>query len=129
MRINLALASMLLFCATADAAKPLKIVGTYTDLRYVEEAGDVVGTEIMIVFGGERGYFAVLECAEGTPSKPVVVAVTVRGAEVEFAPHSDEDSTCPKEKFVGTVTKDGLRGAFKGTSNYPGTLKRGRSYW
>lgn len=110
------------------AASPMKVTGMYSDLHYIAEAGDILGMEVFIVFGGEQGYFAVLQCAEGSPSKPVMVAATVRGMEVELAPHDDPDSHCPKAKFNGIVTSDGLRGKFEGTE-YPGWLKRKQSYW
>ena len=117
---NLLLITMFsLVASSATAVSPVtKVTGIYSDLHYIADAGDVLGMEILIVLGGEQGYFAVLQCAEGLPSKPVVVAATVRGAEVEFAPHDEPNSHCPKARFIGTVTRAGLRGKFEGT-NYP----------
>ena len=112
----------------AIAAPPAKVTGIYSDLHLIPEAGDVLGTEIFLVFGGEHGYYAVIQCAEGWPSKPVVVTAIVRGTEVELAAHDDKDSHCPKAKFKGTVSSAGLEGKFEGT-NYPELLKRKRSYW
>jgi hypothetical protein len=87
-----------------------------------------VGSEIFIVYGGHSGYFAIVQCAEGWPSKPVVVAATVRGNEIEFSVSGEADSHCPQGQFKGRVTTQGLNGVFEGTE-YPGFLKRKRSYW
>ncbi len=127
---KLLLITMLSLASFSATAVPptTKVTGIYSNLHYIAEAGDVLGAEILIVFGGEQGYFAILQCAEGSPSKPVVVAAIVHGMEVEFAPHEDPNSHCPKAKFNGTVTSVGLRGKFEGT-DYPGLLKRKQSYW
>lgn len=111
----------------AYGAPTAKVTGIYSDMHYISEAGDVLGTEIFILFG-DSGYYAVLQCAEGWPSKPVVIAATVRGNEVEFSAHDELDSHCPKAKFKGTVSSRGLNGKFEGT-DYPGLLRRKRSYW
>lgn len=110
------------------AAPTVKVTGIYSDLHYIEESGDLLGTEIFIVFGGGGGYYAYLQCAEGGPSKPVLVMATVRGNEVELAPHNDQDSHCPNTKFKGKISTQGLKGKFDGT-DYPALLKRKRSYW
>ncbi|MEN3112008.1 hypothetical protein ACFONG_19360 [Uliginosibacterium paludis] len=114
--------------SSASAAPQIKVTGVFSDLHFVAQAGDVTGTEIFIVFGGEQGYFAIIQCAEGWPSKPVIVPAIVHGAEVEFAPHGQTESHCPNAKFRGTVSSSGLRGKFENT-DYPGFLKRKRSYW
>jgi hypothetical protein len=57
------------------------VAGVYSDLKYIREAGDLVGREIFIVFGGDFGYFAVIQCAEGWPGRPVLVAAKVEGSE------------------------------------------------
>jgi hypothetical protein len=128
MRHSCLIALLNLASLSAYAAAPPKVTGIYSNLHYIAEGGDVIGTEIFIVNGGRLGYFAVLQCAEGAPSKPVVVAATVKGTQVEFASHADADSHCPKAKFTGAVTPNGLRGTFEGT-DYPGLLERKRSYW
>lgn len=116
------------YAVLASAAPPIKVTGIFSDLHYVSKAGDVVGSEIFIVYGGSAGYYAIVQCAEGWPSKPIVVAATVRGNEVEFSAHGDSDSHCPQGRFKGRVTAQGLQGVFEGTE-YPGFLKRKRSYW
>jgi hypothetical protein len=123
-----AFAITFLSAAFAFAAPPAKVTGIFSNLHYVVEAGDVMGFEIFILYGGNSGYYAVVQCANGWPSKPAVVAATVRRNEVEFSLHSDVDSHCPEGIFKGRVTTQGLNGVFESTE-YPGFLKRKRSYW
>ena len=94
--------------------------GLYSNMTYVEEAGDVVGMEVFIVFG--RGFYATVQEAEGEPDPPVLVPVIVRGQSVRF--------TLPdKRTFVGTVTSKGLKGHFIGNKGSDQFLRRGKSYW
>ncbi len=129
MRVYFSLTILLLVSFGVNAATLPKITGIYSNLTYNQEAGDLIGAEIWIVLGGEHRYFAIMQCAEGYPSKPVVVTATVKGTNVEFSANNDADSNCPKNKFSGIITTDGLRGKFEGTKDYPGFLKRGESYW
>ncbi len=49
----------LLICFTITAVKPtpgqkqVKITGTFSDMHFVKEAGDLLGTEIKIVYAGD----------------------------------------------------------------------------
>ena len=72
------------FLAAACASGALPITGTFSDLRYVEESGDLVGTEIRIAAAGD-GYQAVVQFAEGSPGELTIANVT-------FAPAGDEQS-------------------------------------
>jgi hypothetical protein len=128
MRYSIVITFIGLFSLIAPASAADAITGTYSTLRYVAEGGDVVGTEITIVSAGRHGYFAIIQCAEGAPSKPVVVAAMVSGTHVEIAANSDVDCDCPKSEFIGEVTPKGLIGTF-GNTKYPGVLPRRASYW
>lgn len=119
---------LLLFLANTSWAAPQpKVTGTFSSLRYIKESGDVLGVEISIVYGN-YGYFALVQCAEGAPSKPVLVSAEVNGNNIQLAVHDDPASHCPMAPFSGKVTATGLRGNFEGT-DYPGFLKRGKGYW
>jgi len=93
--------------------------------------------EIFVLYSAE-GHFALLQCSEGEPSKPVLLHAEIRGPllypdglkgyEIEIEPHSDPGSHCPKAKFRGVIRASGLKGRFEGTK-YPGVLTRRRSYW
>jgi hypothetical protein len=115
-----------IFSVAWGATKP-KVTGLFSDMHYISEAGDVLGTEIFIIYS-TSGYYAVMQCAEGAPSKPVVVNAKIEGNKVTLEPHNDQSSHCPIAVFTGQVTSSGLRGNFEGT-DYPGLLKRKRSYW
>lgn len=126
---TLVAAICVLVLGSSWAAPPqVKVTGTFSNLHYVPEAGDLVGAEISIVVGGPLRYFAILQCAEGGPSKPVVVPATSRGPSVELGAHNDSESHCPAATYRGTISASGLRGAFEGTQ-YPGFLKRTRGHW
>lgn len=118
---------LLLASNMAWSATKTKVTGLFTDMHYISEAGDVLGTEIFIIYSNS-GYYAVMQCAEGAPSKPVVVSASIKGNEVKLEPHNDTSSHCPMATFIGQITPNGLRGKFEGT-DYSGLLKRQRSYW
>jgi len=118
---------LLLASSLAWSATKNKVTGLFTDMHYISEADDVLGTEIFIIYSNS-GYYAVMQCAEGAPSKPVVVSASIKGNEVKLEPHNDPSSHCPIATFTGQITPSGLRGKFEGT-DYPGLLKRQRSYW
>jgi hypothetical protein len=105
------------------AGAEVRLTGIYSDLRYIDEAGDLLGYEVMIV-ASHDGLVAVVQVSEGYPARPEVVPLKVKGAEIEFVL---QDGL----QFSGKVTQRGLSGSFK--SPLGGTakvfLKRGRSYW
>src|SRR6267378_2549320 len=51
----------------ADEKAQPRITGTYSDMHYVSDAGDVIGTEIKIVFTG-TDFEGALQIAVGSPS-------------------------------------------------------------
>lgn len=114
------------FLVLADGAYR-KITGTYSDMCYNAEGGDVLGMELSIV-GSREGYFVVFQASEGEPSVPVVVKVIVKDQEVEF---SIPEATIFSGTFKGKVDNAGLRGNIEGYSGYASKLflKRQASYW
>ena len=102
-----------------------KVAGVFSDLHWVEEAGDLVGTEVFL-FRGRDGYWALLQLAEGAPADPSLVSATVSGTAVEFP----FPAFGPKAVFKGQVTTTRLEGAVTGGSA-PVTisLPRRGSYW
>lgn len=78
------------------------MTGTFTDLAYNREGGDVMGTEIRIV-AGRHGLQATVQVAEGSPSDLVLIP-TVRvgqGEKLRFdLPPNDLDL----RSFDGVVT-------------------------
>ena len=120
MRAGVLLALLLVLAVSADAQQRVRVTGVFSNMQYVAEAGDVIGTEVLIV-AVEGGYYAVVQIAEGSPSIPVVVPVTVNGSDVAFSVSRPFDG-----RFTGRVTREALVGHF-GSERI--TLKRGKSYW
>jgi hypothetical protein len=130
-RLTLSLA--LLFCFTITAVKPtlgqkqVKITGTFSDLHFVKEAGDLLGTEIKIVYAG-GSYQGALQFAEGAPSELVIVKIHKDGNKISF---SIPDDNPYAGEFQGSVSSEALQGEFRfksgGTEKV--TLHRGKSYW
>ena len=115
--------------AGAMAAPPkVRVTGVYSDLAYVEEAGDLVGTEIFIGYQGDNKYFALVQCAEGSPSKPQLVEVKVEGMRIQFTLPASESSHCPAATFTGVIGRAGLKGRYEGGGE-AFTLRRKTSYW
>jgi len=126
-------AGILLLLATmgSSAQKPPHVTGFFSDMAYIPEAGDVLGTEVWIVYAGDH-YYATVQIAEGWPEPPVVGPVTVSGRTVRFpAPEHavDQDGTPVKDttlNFVGPVTPTRLAGE---VNSHKINLKRRSSYW
>ena len=79
--------------------------GTFSNLQYVNETGDVIGLEITIVPQYLTAY-AIFQCAEGSPSPPVFVPVTIKGNRVSLTV-SRGDTGC-EGIYSGVVTARGL---------------------
>jgi hypothetical protein len=134
MRFVLATLLFLVTCVSnAWQDKITYITGIYTNMHLGTE--DVTGVEVSVTYA-EKSYFAVVQCAEGAISRPIVVPAIVRpatgeGYPIEFVipPEQVRDRyVCPAGKFVGVISKEGMKGHFEGT-NWPNFLKKGNSYW
>jgi hypothetical protein len=119
---------LLPFAMSAIAATPsVKVTGTFSSLYYNEEGGDVLGTEITIVYGG-KDYYALVQCAEGVPGIPVLLVAQINDLNVSFTIPKGAHSGCPETAYSGTVSKSGLKGQFDGYGKSE-LLKRKASYW
>jgi hypothetical protein len=120
----------------------LPLTGTYSDLRFNEEAGDLLGTEIRIVVAKD-GYAATLQFGEGGASDLIVVPIHF---DFEIAPVGESiRPTTPESegvqftipsgeytgKFKGKVTRKYLQGTFEFTAGGKEQIKlpRKKSYW
>jgi hypothetical protein len=107
----------------------VRVAGTYTDLSYNREGGDILGTEIRIV-GTRRGFQATVQVAEGSASPLIVGAVFAVDATGKFGfalPSND----LGLRRFDGVIVGAVLRGTFTFADGKTErvTLRRGRSYW
>ena len=87
---------------------PVRIEGTYENLRVGPMSGDLVGMRVMLIDGG-GGIHAIVQEAEGGVElpDPATAKVDVKGARISFTikfPGHDEAQT-----FSGTATTAGLR--------------------
>jgi hypothetical protein len=128
---------LVLSIGSSSAQQQPKVTGFFTDMHYIEGAGDVLGTEVWIVYGGGQGqdYYAAVQIAEGWPTPPVVVPVKVSGSSIRFTirhtlRHND-GRPAPDDvmNYVGTVSKAGLRLSISGLKDSTTLLKRQNSYW
>ena len=113
--------------AGAAPAEHVRVTGTYSNLEYNEEAGDLVGVEVKIVpVSGGRLQPAVL-VSEGEPAPMFLVDVRVSGSTVTFTvPGGEEGRT-----FQGSISAKGLKGTITYASGVKQvvTLPRRCGYW
>src|SRR4051812_24071495 len=104
-----------------------KPTGTYSNMYFNEEGGDVLGEELKIV-QARSGYQAVLQTAEGEPSDLAVVSLQITADRISFVV---PDAFPYAGEFSGTLRNGSIEGVFKFkngvTKNV--TLKKGKSYW
>jgi len=74
--------------SAAAAEQELLVTGTFSNLRYHRETGDLSGVEVKIVPArggqGRLRYQGALQIAEGGPSESMVVDVTVQRNKISF---------------------------------------------
>lgn len=74
----------------AQTAPEPRITGTYLDMHYIEEAGDVLGTEIRIAYAG-GGFQGVVQMAEGARGRLMLVDVVQSGNDIRFELPADNE--------------------------------------
>ena len=120
------LAAALLVCLCphllAQAKKVARrITGTYTNLEYNKEGGDLLGEELRIV-GTRRGYQGVFQNAEGGIGELILVEIKLAGNRIEFAV-PDLPPLYEARQLSGTIEPTMIRFSDEDI------LKRGQSYW
>jgi hypothetical protein len=121
---------VLLAIASSSGQQQPRVTGFFTDMRGTP-SGDVVGTEVWIVYARGK-YYATVQDAAGEPDPPVIVPVEVRGSQIEFTTRramlSGNGRPLPDLvlNYAGAVTTAGLALSVNGNSR---TLRRGTSYW
>ena len=87
---------------------PVRLEGTYENLRVGPESGDLVGMRVMLIDGGGGIHAIVQEAGGGVElPDPATARVEVAGAKVSFTIKlAGQDEA---QKFSGTVTTAGLR--------------------
>jgi hypothetical protein len=105
----------------------VRVTGTFTDLHYSQESGDLLGLELLIVpaQGDQSGYVAFVQLAEGGGPFSVVVPLEVKGDKVGFSMPSNEGHA--GLSFSGVVSNEKLTGTWSNGNRE--VLKRHASYW
>lgn len=128
MRLSIGVALWVLATITGIccAAQPIKFTGTFSDMKYSQEAGDVVGHELRIVFTN-AGYEGAYQVAEGEPSRLILVTIQFNGNQVRFSVLSGQYAG----SFIGVIGPKGISGtfAYKSGATEKINLPRSKSYW
>ena len=138
--ISLLTCLALLPCGRFNAtAEQIDIRGTFSNLRYSRQGGDLLGAEIKIVpitrshdptRAYERAFQGALQIAEGAPSEIMIVDVRIEGDKVSFV-IPDSYARYGGGKFEGRLDAQAIRGRFTigGIVGDEQRLRRGRGYW
>jgi hypothetical protein len=128
MRFGFAVAvALALFAASSGFGAQVRVTGTFTDLRYSQESGDLIGVELLIVpaHGDTGSYVAFVQMAEGGAPYSAVVPVEVSGNKLKFS--MPNPGTYAGLSFSGIVSRDRLIGTW--TDGNHEVLRRHASYW
>ena len=126
MQVIAAFVALLLTNGVVHSQPAVKLTGTFSDMRFSKEGGDVVGHELRIVFT-RAGYQGTYQVAEGSPSDLMLVSVTFKGNTITFSsPSGDYVGS-----FIGVIDSGGITGTFKYSSGAEEKLKldRRKGYW
>ena len=124
--LNVATAILVVASPPAAAQMGPRTTGLFSNLSYNEEGGDLLGMEVCLMLGAKGGQTAVVQCAGGEPSDPVVVKARLEGARLSFVLPAGLPE-CGTE-FEGVVSADGLRGRFAGETADRWLLRK-KGYW
>ena len=99
--------------------------GVYTNMRVSSATGDVGGIEIFVL-GSNRGYYVLVQMAEGAPMTPVLASARIRDGEILFEMARDS-RLGGMGAFEGSIGGGHLRGRFG--NGFAVDLQRGQSFW
>lgn len=90
------------------------------------------GYEIFIIkgdhpTGADFDYYAIVQCADGRVSPPLIGHVEMIGDQVRITIPTDSEFGCPSSQFVGTVEFKALVGKFGNGKEL--RLPRKDSFW
>ena len=114
--------AMLLLMSVARAGD-VNIVGTYSDMGYNDESGDVTGEEVQVLVSLD-GYYVVYQCRD---SAPHFAPAKMKGDEISFS--IDSNSGDCWDDARGLITKAGMCLWTPGMETDGVFLPRIESYW
>ena len=118
----------LLAMLTSFALAGDRIAGIYSSLRYIEEGGDLIGMEVIVVPSHRTAglsYSAFVQISEGGAPDVVVVDFMEKNGKMEFV--FPPGSPYAGQKLTGTLVKGEM--VLKWPNGAEEHLKRGKSYW
>ena len=122
---------LLLVASSAWAQSTPPLTGTFSNLTYLEEEGDVTGMEITIIPSGSAGnysYHALIQIAEGEPAAPQLVPVNYDGQRLLIVfNYPGAGGVTFEGKLSGTSLSGNLTGTQFASTKY--VLPRKASYW
>jgi len=112
--------------AMAPAKRPASPTGTFSSMYYNEEGGDLIGTEVRIVYT-RKGFQGTVQDAEGEPDELILFTATIDGGN-NFTISYTSPRTGDPVTISGRVTEAGLETKTKWWTG-GNLLKRAPSYW
>ena len=125
-------------CLAFSEEHKIKITGIYSNLSYSQGPGDIAGTEIFILQGGDNNeYYLIFQEAEGWPKPPLLIKPIINKYHIEFVVPQKSYTENGQEfiqttNYTGTIKKNGieLEGQNRQTKyKWKEFLKRKNSYW
>jgi hypothetical protein len=114
----------------ATKAKPVRIrlTGTYSNITYSDDGGDLLGEEIRLFYTGEGVLTALVQITDSTAGEAALEPITAKGNEVDLKFARPLSGVV---RIRGRVTQSGFEGELFWASGKPEKikLKRGKSYW
>jgi len=118
---------LLAFTGVTSLASAAGISGIYSNMRYEEQAGDLVGHELFI-YPGCGKYCVLVQIARGGAPYSELLSLTVKEDKIEFT--LSEEGVYSGASFSGVVHSSKIIGEFKMNSGkFSVEFKRGKSYW
>ncbi len=126
MRSCITLLAALTAAVPARAQRGFPITGVFGDLHWVPEAGDIVGTEVIVVRTA-GAYRVIFQEGLGEPGPVDTVPASIRGDSLFFDLPANPTWRIPARSFRGQIAPKQLRGRFAGHSDELVLPRRARS--
>jgi len=97
----------------SQAEERINATGTFSNMFYDKDTGDVSGYEVVIEFSGAE-YSGTYRFAEGEPTKPVFIKPNIENEMISFSfefPFKGIYGEQYKGQFVGSFNNKGISGA------------------
>ena len=130
MRVLRRISFLLLAVLLLTGCQPRK-TGLFSSLD-MDKDGLLYGYEIFIVkgdraVGAESDYYAIVQCAHGKVSPPLMGQVAMSSDQVTITLPEHGEPGCPSSQFTGTIGFKELIGSFGNGKDL--TLSRKDSFW